>query len=27
VVNQYYFYCVDEEFGPYADRPVMPYSR
>jgi hypothetical protein len=24
VVNQYYFYCVDEEFGPYADRPVMP---
>ena len=26
VVNQYYFYCVDEEFGPYADRPVMPYS-
>ena len=27
VINQYYFYCVDEEFGPYADRPVMPYSR
>jgi hypothetical protein len=24
VVNQYYFYCVDEEFGPYADRPDMP---
>jgi hypothetical protein len=23
-VNQYYFYCVDEEFGPYADRPDMP---
>jgi hypothetical protein len=19
VVNQYYFYCVDEDFGPYAD--------
>jgi len=25
VVNQYYFYCVDEDFGPYADRPVMPH--
>src|SRR5690242_4124307 len=24
VVNQYYFYCVDEDFGPYADRLVMP---
>jgi hypothetical protein len=24
VVNQYYFYCVDEEFGPYAERLVMP---
>jgi hypothetical protein len=24
VVNQYYFYCVDKDFGPYADRPVMP---
>ena len=25
MVNQYYFYCVDEDFGPYADRPVMPH--
>jgi hypothetical protein len=24
MVNQYYFYCVDEDFGPYADRLVMP---
>ena len=24
VINQYYFYCVDEDFGPYADRPDMP---
>ena len=24
VVSQYYFYCVDEEFGPYADQLVMP---
>jgi hypothetical protein len=24
VVNQYYFYCAGEEFGPYADRLVMP---
>ena len=24
VVNQYYCYCVDEDFGPYADRPDMP---
>jgi len=24
-VNYFYFYCVDEDFGPYADRPVMPH--
>ena len=23
-VNYFYFYCVDEDFGPYADRPDMP---
>jgi hypothetical protein len=23
-VNYFYFYCVDEDFGPYADRLVMP---
>ncbi len=23
-INFFYFYCVDEDFGPYADRPVMP---
>lgn len=23
----YYFYLRDEDSGPYADRPVMPYSR
>jgi hypothetical protein len=27
VVNQFYVHCVDEDFGAYADRPVMPYSR
>ncbi len=24
VINQWYFYCVDDDFGPYADRPTMP---
>ena len=24
-VNYFYFYCVDEDFGPYADRPDMPH--
>ncbi|MGH3404547.1 MAG: hypothetical protein ACRDRJ_18885 [Streptosporangiaceae bacterium] len=24
MVNQFYFYCVDSDFGPYADRRVMP---
>jgi len=24
MVNHFYFYCVDSDFGPYADRPVMP---
>jgi hypothetical protein len=23
-VNYFYFYCVDADFGPYADQPVMP---
>ena len=23
-INFFYFYCVDEDFGPYADRPDMP---
>jgi hypothetical protein len=26
-VTCYYFYIWDEDFGPYADRPVMPHSR
>ena len=26
-VTCYYFYLWDEDFGPYADRPVMPHSR
>ena len=26
-VTVYYFYLWDASFGPYADRPVMPYSR
>ena len=25
IVNHYYFYGVDDDFGPYADRPVMPH--
>jgi len=24
VINHFYCYCVDEDFGPYADPPVMP---
>jgi hypothetical protein len=24
VVNHFYVYCVDAEFGPYADRSTMP---
>jgi hypothetical protein len=27
MVNHWYFYGYDDDFGPYADRPVMPYSR
>jgi hypothetical protein len=23
-LNFFYFYCVDDDFGPYAARPVMP---
>ena len=23
-INHFYFYCVDADFGPYADRPDMP---
>ncbi len=23
-VNYFYFYCVDSDFGPYAECPVMP---
>ena len=26
MVNHWYFYGFDADFGPYADRPVMPYS-
>jgi hypothetical protein len=25
VVSQFYVHCVDEDFGAYADRPVMPH--
>ena len=24
LVNHWYFYCVDDDFGPYAEHPVMP---
>ena len=24
VINQWYLYCVDEDFGPYADLRIMP---
>jgi hypothetical protein len=24
VVNQFYFYCLDRDFGPYADPATMP---
>jgi hypothetical protein len=24
LVNHFYFYCVDDDFGPYAERTVMP---
>jgi hypothetical protein len=27
MVNHWYFYGFDADFGPYADRPVMLYSR
>ena len=24
LVNHFYFYCFDDDFGPYAEHPTMP---